>query len=105
MIVQAVISLFKLLSIPTEGYNLVFWVRKTAHFSEYFILGFWILLSYREKPHKALILSAYLIPILDESIQAFVPGRVASLLDMGIDALGLSVGLVLIHSLIRRFRF
>lgn len=104
-IVQIVVSIFKLLSIPTEGYNLAFWVRKTAHFTEYFILGFWVYQSYKEKPHKVFLYGAYWVPILDEWIQAFVPGRVSSPIDMGIDALGLSVGLYLMFSLSRRFRF
>jgi len=103
-IVKAVVWVFNQLSLPTEGYNLAFWVRKTAHFTEYFILGlFW--LKAQSKPFTHLFFYAiFLIPILDESIQYFTPGRVMSGVDMLIDAFGLLSGILLLTLTLKRTR-
>lgn len=102
-IVGLVISLFKLLSLPTEGYNLVFYVRKLAHFTEYFILGIFFALAQKEMP-KMHPLTLVLIPVIDESIQYFTPGRVMSPFDMMIDALGYACGYTLTSLGLKVFR-
>lgn len=71
-------------------------IRKTAHFSEFFVLGsvaFWACRRGRV-PHwrarwmyQALCL-AMAYALVDEAHQAFVPNRTASLFDSGIDSLG-----------------
>ncbi|MEM7658057.1 MAG: VanZ family protein [Bacteroidota bacterium] len=82
-----------------KGYNLSFWVRKAAHFTEYFILG---ILSHRllERyvPGPKIWLWAWLFCACyagtDEFHQRFVPGRGASIIDVGIDSLGAIVGIL-----------
>ena len=71
-------------------------VRKTAHFTIYFILG--ILVANALHPsskQKWLIAFAacVLYALSDELHQLFVPGRVFSLTDVGIDSLGSLLGL------------
>lgn len=98
-VVTLVIQLFKILSLPTEGYNLPFYVRKVAHFTEYFILGILSAVAQKEKTgHPALYL---LIPIIDESIQFFTPGRVMSPIDMAIDMSGYVCGYTVSRWVIR----
>ena len=91
-IVQIVISVFTFLNIPTTGYPLALLVRKTAHFSEYFVLGLTVPKTEKELSFPSFHYYLYLIPVIDESIQFFTPGRVMSPLDMGIDALGFTCG-------------
>ncbi len=91
-IVQIVINLFTLLNIPTSGYPLALIVRKTAHFSEYFVLGLTVPHTEKELNQAHLHYFLYLIPIMDESIQFFTPGRVMSPIDMFIDACGYTCG-------------
>ena len=84
-------------------------IRKTAHLTIYLILGF-LLLSlvkeYRQVDIKA-ILIALLIAILyacsDEIHQLFVPGRSGELLDILIDTIGSSLG-ILFYYLINKWR-
>ncbi len=92
-IVQIVITLFTFLHIPTTGYPLAFMVRKVAHFSEYFVLGLTMPFTIKERQLPSLKYLVFIIPILDESIQYFTPGRVMSPIDMGIDSLGLLSGI------------
>lgn len=91
-IVNIVIYFFNLLFIPTTGYPLAFYVRKFAHFSEYFVFGFTLPQTKNEIKFKQLHFLMFMIPIMDEGIQLFVPGRVASPVDMLIDGLGLVCG-------------
>ncbi len=99
-VVKMVIALFEYLNLPTTGYPLAFYVRKVAHFTEYFVFGLSLVFTAKELKNPKFLYLGFFIPILDEGIQAFVPNRVPSMIDMGIDALGLLCGILLIRLLL-----
>ena len=73
-------------------------LRKLAHFTEFTALG--MLLTWRmgmldKHSVRALALGAG-AACVDETIQVFVPGRGPGILDVGIDTLGVTVGILLI---------
>lgn len=76
-------------------------VRKTAHMTEYAILGFLLVGIFVKKPCKRFLPIAYAYGIAvayavtDELHQYFVPGRACMLTDVGYDALGALVGVLL----------
>lgn len=77
------------LGIAYERAFLSFVIRKTAHFTEYAILGFFALKSgvfFRSVTWYQLV---FLVPWLDEGLQTLIPGRAGTLTDVGIDTLGL----------------
>ncbi len=75
-------------------------VRKAAHMTEYFIL---FLLFFRliktQKPLKTSLISSFLFTLAyaasDEFHQIFIPGRVGTIVDVGIDSLGALIALLL----------
>jgi VanZ family protein len=79
-------------------------VRKTAHFSEFFVLGcllYWALRRGRQPRWRtAWMMQALALGVLyslvDEAHQAFVPNRTSSLLDSVIDSLGAASSQVVI---------
>ena len=92
-----------------------FFVRKSAHFAEYLLLGASLLAAFvtvkREKPHKGIrtaILPAGIVgavyAVSDEIHQRFVPGRSCELRDMIIDCIGIGTGILIMILLIRRKR-
>jgi VanZ family protein len=80
-------------------------IRKSAHFSEYFILGcltYWACRRGRTPRWRTTWMLqalglATLYGLVDEAHQAFVPSRSPSLLDSGIDSLGAATSQVLIY--------
>jgi len=78
---------------------------KLIHFSEYFILGLLYInaLYNQDLKIKRLypILFISLIPIVDESIQFYVPSRIASIYDALFDYLGCYIGMGLYYSIYR----
>ena len=92
------------ISIPVEHLHL--FIRKLAHFSEYTALGFTMFLadyyqSYQFYTIKKLPLFLIVIPIIDEMIQLFSPGRSAQLTDVLIDYSGIIFGILLFYLLYR----
>ena len=91
--------------------NLVFIVRKTAHFTEYAILGLLFFLVYRThltKPSNRklfflAIFSSFLYACTDELHQLFVSGRSGQFTDVLIDTLGAFFGCLLLLA-IKRLR-
>jgi len=80
-------------------------IRKLAHFTEFFILGCLVRKSSIDINRNDILLYIYLIPILDEFIQSFVPDRAMSVIDMGIDSLGILFGICvisIIHNYLKR---
>lgn len=75
-------------------------IRKMAHFSEFAMLGFWMVLCVRlywEKFWKLLgwpMFAGLLVAVLDETIQRYVPGRASSTVDVLIDFAGNVSGLL-----------
>lgn len=107
-----VLKIFSFIGIELNDYFgeiATFIVRKTAHFSEYFIL---YLLSYNvfryyvknKKYSIYLILFVALYAISDEFHQAFIPGRGPAIRDVLIDISG-GVFAYIIMNLFTRFKF
>lgn len=80
-------------------------LRKLAHFAEFTGLGLWLTwlaAMVRRLPWEHWIwplLGGIAVACVDEIIQIFVPGRGPGLLDVGIDTLGVCLGIVLINLL------
>ncbi len=78
-----------------------FFIRKTGHFSEYFILGILLTLTvgmYRLNRTESLFLRLFLlllVPVFDEFIQVFTPERGSSVADVLLDFCGGLVGMAL----------
>jgi VanZ family protein len=91
--------IFTLSSIPDLGTGLGGWdlvLRKLAHAAEFAVLGA-LLVRATGAAGLALVLGvAY--AITDEVHQQFVPGRMASPLDVAIDALGVAAGVLIARS-------
>jgi len=88
--------IFALSSVPHLGTGLGVWdtiLRKLAHTSEYAVLGALLLRAVR-RVEIAFALGV-LYAVSDEIHQTFVRGRHGSPLDVAIDAVGVTVGLVL----------
>lgn len=82
-------------------------IRKMAHITEYFILGILVLNFINEfKVDKKLIISiliCFILASFDEFHQLFIPDRTGCLLDVFIDMIGASLG-ILILSLIKNHK-
>ena len=87
--------IFALSSIPSLGTGLGTWdliLRKGAHMTEYAVLALLLVRALgREAPALAL---GVLYAASDEFHQTFVRGRHGSPIDVGIDAIGISLGLM-----------
>ena len=88
-----------------------FILKKTAHMTEYGILAFllWRALSRGQGTLSRLALfAAFVISVLyavsDEYHQTFVPGREGKLMDVGFDAAGALVALLVVGSLRKKGR-
>ena len=90
----------------------VFWIRKSAHFGIYFILGFLIIsniIEYKPLDKRSILLAilfAFLYACSDEIHQLFVPGRSGKAIDVIIDTIGSYCGIEIYYffSKIRRKR-
>ena len=113
-IIQVLHQVFPSLSSHTSGLDanaLTFIVRKTAHFTEYAILGILFYFFYRQiLPQKnglrlfaLAILSSFLYACTDEIHQLFVPGRSGQFTDVLVDTFGAFCGCLLLLA-IRRLR-
>ena len=75
-------------------------LRKIAHFAEFFTLGmllYWLANLLRWQNIKKFCLPVALgvaVACIDETIQVFVPGRGPGLRDVGIDSLGVLLGIL-----------
>lgn len=96
--VMALINVFNLDIETLRAYHVPFLVRKAAHMTEYFILFLLVhrlLRWYRsEQPNWGIaLLICVLYAATDELHQSFVPGRGASIIDVGIDMGGALIAL------------
>ena len=84
---------------PSVGGGLL---RKLAHFTEFTCLGVlcsWLVRMLRQKPWELWLLplaAGVTAAALDETIQLFVPDRGPAIKDVGIDTLGVILGIVII---------
>lgn len=84
------------LNILVEPKTLSFAIRKLAHFTEFFILGCLVKKSSFDLKRNDILYFIFIIPVLDEFIQYFVPERAMTLIDMGIDSIGILVGIIFV---------
>lgn len=83
-------------------------IRKLAHFTEYFGLAFSIYIAHVIYPifkNKYLLATSFIIPILDEWIQYFTPGRNCNMKDVLLDSFGMLCAFIfciLIHQYIKK---
>lgn len=99
-VMSAIRSLLGFLGLPS-GWVTNYLVRKTAHFTEYAVLG--VLVSnalgpaWARNPRAYLLVAAVLalVPSIDETIQLFVPGRSGQVTDVLLDCCGAATGAVL----------
>jgi VanZ family protein len=87
---------------PGNADTYSFIVRKTAHFTEYFILGLLLFkgLSNTKKLKKAFAISfmiGFIYAVSDEIHQYFIPGRAMKLFDVFIDSLGIFTGVCILY--------
>lgn len=81
--------------------SLDFWVRKSAHFAEYMVLGVILFLVIKRNRLRlvmqaaAAVAAGTLYAVMDEIHQYFVPGRACQLRDMLIDACGVTAGVLI----------
>lgn len=85
-------------------------IRKLAHFSIYALVGVWIMAfmsTFDIRLYKKWIISM-LVGVLyaasDEFHQSFVPGRGTSIVDVGIDSLGVLTGILAVLIIISIYR-
>ena len=85
-------------------------IRKLAHFSIYTLVGVWIMAfmsTFDIRLYKKWIISM-LVGVLyaasDEFHQSFVPGRGPSIVDVGIDSLGVLTGILAVLIIISIYR-
>ena len=89
-------AIFALSATPSLDSGLGTWdllLRKTAHIAEYAILGALLARALGRALPAFLLAVAYAAG--DEFHQHFVPGRNGTVVDIGIDALGAALGVVL----------
>ena len=101
----------KLTTLEKEEYieNTVVFVRKTAHFTLYFILGLLIISFLKEfgLSKKSIIISIIVVLLYacsDEIHQTFVVGRSGEILDVFIDTIGGSLSTLLYYYVYKRRR-
>lgn len=85
--------------------TLSFIIRKTAHFTEYFILGlltYNMTYNYKKKTYLSIIICV-LYAISDELHQSLVPGRSCQILDILIDSSGSIIAIYLL-SILYKFK-
>lgn len=78
--------------IPLQEDQLHYLVRKGAHVFAYFLLAI-LLYSASRKWYVALVISV-LYAMSDEFHQTFIPGRSGQISDVGIDSMGIILGII-----------
>ena len=85
---------------PDSGHGLL---RKLAHFTEFACAGMllgWLFTMLLQRPWQTLVfpfVCGVLAACVDETIQLFVPDRGPGIKDVGIDTLGVTLGIVIIY--------
>ena len=101
-VVEAVRGALDALRLPSDWVT-NFLVRKTAHFTEYAVLG--VLVAHAFDPEHAaermrlaaICLALVLVPSIDETIQLFVAGRSGQVTDVLLDCCGAATGVLLTY--------
>ncbi len=110
-VVDLIVRLFQGVA-PIDRETLVLIVRKGAHFTEYMILGGFLVPAVKEwmavdttpvpvvRERITAWLAGTLYAVTDEIHQSFVPGRSCELRDMGIDSCGVLTGVLAVSLVI-----
>lgn len=80
--------------------NFHFYIRKSAHFTAYMILGILVLFALQPATLKISLVTLVICifyAISDEFHQLFIPGRSGELRDVFIDSLGACTGIIIYH--------
>lgn len=85
-------------------------LRNIAHAGSFFVLAMLLLASLhtslKNKPVRWLVLVTVVICVIfmliNEFLQAFVPGRAAQISDVGLDLLGVTMGIIIVELFFRR---
>ena len=89
-------GIFAFSAVPDLGTGLGTWdlvLRKLSHAVEFAVLGALLLRALRDE--RAAVAAGVAYAISDELHQYFVPGRVASPVDVAIDSVGVAAGVLL----------
>ena len=103
VITTTIQSLLSNIGIDIERQLLSFLIRKTAHFTEFFILGVLVKQSSFDLVNNLPVYLACFVPILDEMVQSFVPGRAMAISDMIIDLTGIIFGMIIYAFIVKNF--
>ena len=107
IITTYVLPLLKYLHLNVEYDVLHHFIRKLAHFSEYFFLFLLVILAIKKNDSKLkwliIVLFMIIVPSIDEYIQTFVNNRSGNLKDVLIDMSGYLSSLT-IYSVIKKAR-
>lgn len=105
-ITQSIHNMLTNMNINIEIETLHYIIRKLAHISEYFILGILVILNvyqYLKEPKYFISYSiglSLLVSLIDETIQVFVDGRSGNFKDVGFDAIGFVLSILIISIII-----
>ena len=84
--------------------ELEFFIRKMAHFTEYFILGSLLSMTVHEARWRRQVLTPWglgtLVACCDETIQLFSDGRAGQIMDVVLDSSGVLVGCMILFQFI-----
>ena len=86
------------LNFKLEGY----FIRKLAHFVEFFTLGVFLMLTFEAFTNKIFsiigfpMFFAIFIPVIDEYIQIYSDGRTSSVKDVLLDFFGAMIGIIIV---------
>ncbi len=79
-----------------------YFIRKLAHFVEFFSLGFFLMLMFEAFTGKIFSIIGFpmfftiFVPVIDEYIQIYSPGRTSSIKDVLLDFSGAIIGIIVI---------
>jgi VanZ family protein len=114
-VVNTIVRVYKLFdnNVTDEEINNIieFWevpVRKTAHFTEFLILGILVFLTFRAFEIKNIywmILLCFIYACSDEIHQLFVVGRDGNIIDVLIDCFGSIIAILVLNKLKERKKY
>lgn len=111
MVVQTLDKLVPFVELNLDSLHYI--IRKSAHFTAYFILGLLVMIAIRQSHknyYKNIILTLVICVIYatsDEVHQLFIPGRSGEIKDVLIDSSGATVGTgvyLITSKLVKKFR-
>lgn len=86
-------KIYELLNLNIDFELFHVFIRKTAHFVEYAILGVFASLSFKKEYFLRILLLCVFVASIDECIQLFVDGRSGQISDVLLDSIGSFTGI------------